>query len=510
MVRGMGYILSLDAGTTSSRALIVNKEGEVVALSQKPFRQIYPHPGWVEHDPKEMIETQLLVIQEALEQGNIPPQEIAAIGIANQRETTILWDKKTGETLGNAIVWSDRRTKEFCDAFSEETQKEVHAKTGLYIEPYFSASKIAYILDHFPGARERAERGDLCFGTVNTFILWHLTDKRIFATDVSNASRTLLFNLHTQSWDRDLLSLFNIPEKILPQIVTNSEIYGETRVHPLTHGVPITSMVGDQQASLFAQNCFREGDLQCTYGTGSFIMMNIGETPALSQHKLLTTVAWKIPPYNMQYAIEGLVYAAGSVVEWLKDGLGIIKSPKEMADLAASVHESGGLSFVPTFNGLASPYWNAHARGVLLGITASTTIGHIARAALEGIAHQVSDVIEAMKQDSKLTLKTMKVGGGMSDNLFLMQVQADLLQTPVARSSQKEMTALGAAYMAGLAIGYWTSIEEISYYWKVDRTFEPLLKKQEVEERKKIWQRAIEITELWANGGKKDETRNLS
>lgn len=494
----MKYVLSIDAGTTSSRALLINKKGELVGVEQKPFTQHYPNHGWIEHDPIELIDTQFDVISQLLTKSGVFPEDIEAIGIANQRETTIVWDKETGEPIWKAIVWNDRRNPDCFSDVKAKHEKLVHDKTGLFIEPYFSASKIDWILNEVKGARERAENGELLFGTVNTWILWHLTGKKVFATDVSNASRTLLFNIHTLEWDEELLKLFDIPKAMLPAVVSNSEVYGKTDAKIFPFPIPIAGMAGDQQAALFGHACFNIGDAKCTYGTGAFMMMNTGPKPTKSKHKLLTTVAWQLGKTPCEYALEGLVYSAGSAVSWLKNKLGIIKTAKEIESLAYSVPDSGYVYFVPSLNGLACPYWNAHASGSIFGIKASTNIGHIARATLEGIAFQVDDVLSAMQKDTGVAINNIKGDGGMSENVFLLQIQSDLLGVDIARSSSKEMTALGAGYLAGLAVDFWKDRDEIKKLWKSDRKFTQEMKKSDVTLMKKHWKQAVKLTQAWA------------
>lgn len=499
----MGYILTLDQGTTSSRALIIDKTSQIIGIQQESFNQHYPNHGSVEHAPTEIWDTQIKMAKLVLETSGISSKEIEAIGIANQRETSLLWDRRTGEPLWNAIVWSDRRTKSRCDSLEEKWEKTVHQKTGLFLESYFSASKIEWLLNKVDPDRKRAKNGEICFGTINTWLLWKLTTGGVFATDIANASRTLLYNIHSLDWDDELLNLFNIPREILPEVKSCSEVYGQTSPGIFETQIPIASMIGDQQASLFGHTCFSPGELKCTYGTGAFLMMNTGSKPIMSNNRLLTTIGYKIGKEEVQYAVEGLVYAAGSVINWLIDSLGIIKTAKEIEGLAYSVPDSGGVYFVPALNGLATPYWNAYAKGTLLGITPSTNIGHILRATLEGIAYQVSDIVELMKEESSQMIPRIKCGGGMSENGFLLQIQADLLGIPIARATHKEMTALGAGYLAGLAVGYWTSHSELINLWSSDRTFEPNMKEGDRALMKKTWKRAIDCTQLWTQGNGK-------
>lgn len=494
----MKYILSIDAGTTSSRAVLIDQKGEIIGIEQKPFTQHYPDHGWVEHNPLEIYETQMDVISQLLTKSGIYPEDIEGIGITNQRETTVIWDKKTGQPIWNAIVWNDRRTADSFAEIKAKHSKKVQEKTGLLIESYFSASKIDWLLNNVKGAREKAEAGDLCFGTINTWLLWKMTNGAVFATDVSNASRTLLFNIHTLEWDEELLMLFNIPSQILPKIVSNSEVYGKTDCPTFPFPVPIASMIGDQHASLFGQACFNIGDVKCTYGTGAFMMMNTGQKPVVSKNKLLTTIAWKIGDKPCDYALEGVVYAAGSVVTWLKDKMGLIKTAKEVESLAYSVPDSGGVYFVPALVGLASPYWNAQATGTIFGIRPSTNIGHMARASIEGIAFQVDDVLATMQKDARSEIKRIKFDGGMSENIFLMQIQSDLLGVDIARAHSKEMTALGAAHLAGMAVGFWKDLNEVSELWKSNRKFTPELKKSDVSKMKRSWKHAVKLTHEWA------------
>ncbi len=496
----MKYVLAIDAGTTSSRALLIDQEGKIIGIEQRSFLQHHPQPGWLEHDPKELWETQCIVISELLRKTGIPLHEISAAGITNQRETTIVWERATGKPIWNAIVWSDRRTTESLTPIKAEHESLIREKTGLFVESYFSASKIAWILNHVEGAYERAQKGELCFGTVNSWLLWHLTKGEVFATDLVNASRTLLFNIHTLDWDSELLKIFNIPREMLPEVKSNSEIYGMTNCDILPHPIPIASMIGDQQASLFGHACFNKGDVKCTYGTGSFLLMHTGEKPIPSQHNLLTTVAWRLGSNPCEYAIEGLVYSTGSVVSWLMDYLGIIKTAKEIESLAFSVPDNGGLFFVPALNGLASPYWNESVRGTIFGISASTNIGHVARAALEGIAFQVTDVLEAMQKDAASPIRQIKCDGGMSEDIFVMQTQADLVGISLARSASKEMTALGAGFLAGLAVGFWKNLDQVKALWESDRKFTPNQSSSDMLKMKYDWKRAVKIAQDWTSG----------
>ena len=488
------YILALDQGTSSSRAIVFDGHGQAKAVSQKEFTQIFPKPGWVEHNPMEIWSSQASVIAEAITSIDINGLDIAAIGITNQRETTIVWDAETGEPVYNAIVWQDRRTSEFCDKLKKDGHTDlIRNKTGLIIDAYFSATKIHWILENVPGARRKAEEGRLRFGTVDTWLIWMLTRGEIHVTDVSNASRTMLFNIHTLEWDKELLTLFNIPESMMPQVKSSSEVYGYTKTTLFAHEVPIAGIAGDQQAALFGQMCTEPGSVKNTYGTGCFLLMNSGERPIMSSNNLLTTVAWKIGD-KVNYALEGSIFVAGSVVQWLRDGLGIIKSSSEVEELAASVPDNGGVYFVPALTGLGAPHWDQYAKGSIYGISRGTTAAHIARAALEGIAFQTMDIVNAMQKDADITLKELKVDGGASRNNLLMQFQADILGTSVIRPTVTETTALGAAYLAGLAVGYWESLDHIKSQWGVDTEFTPSAAEEDVDALKKGWADAIRRT----------------
>jgi glycerol kinase len=493
----MGYILALDAGTSKIRSLIVNELGYISAIEQQALSAQFPHPDWMEHDPEEIWKSQVSVVKKVMSSAMVGAGEIEAIGITNQRETTIVWDKKTSKPIYNAIAWNDRRTTDFCTKMKKE-ESLIRNKTGLYLEPYFSASKIAWILDNVEGARIRAERGELAFGTVDTWLLWNLTGGKVFATDVSNASRTLLFNIHTMKWDEELLELFNIPSSLLPEVKESNAKFGETVKNLFQRPIPITAMIGDQQSALFGHGCFQVGDVKCTFGTCTNMMMNIGSKPSKSKHKLLTTVAWKEKGEPTTYALEGVVYSAGSVIRWLQESLGLIHTAKEIEGLAYSVSNSGGVYFVPALSGLATPYWNANARGTILGISPATNVGHIARATLEGIAYQVTDALTAMQKDAKSLIEKIKCDGGMTEDLFFMKLQADLINIPLTRAQNKEVTALGAAFLAGLAIGYWKNKEEIQKLWQSDRLFLPEMDRKEAESMKERWHKAIKSTELWA------------
>ena len=485
------YILALDQGTSSSRAILFDKTGQPKAISQKEFTQIFPKPGWVEHNPKEIWSSQASVIAETISAEGINGSNIAAIGITNQRETTIVWDAESGEPIYNAIVWQDRRTSAYCDTLKKDGRADlIRSKTGLIIDAYFSATKIRWILENVPGARRKAEEGRLRFGTVDTWLIWKLTRGEVHVTDVSNASRTMLFNIHTLDWDDELLRLFGVPKSMLPQVKSSSEIYGKTKGTLFAYEVPIAGIAGDQQAALFGQMCTEPGSVKNTYGTGCFMLMNSGERPIMSANKLLTTVAWKIGD-KVTYALEGSIFVAGSVIQWLRDGLGIIRSSSEAEPLAASVPDNGGVYFVPALTGLGAPYWDQYATGTLFGITRGTKAGHIVRAALEGIAFQTMDIVNAMQKDAGITLKELKVDGGASRNNLLMQFQADILGTSVIRPQVTETTALGAAYLAGLATGYWGSIEEIRSLWAIDKEFTPSSSDDEVKRLKDGWKNAV-------------------
>ena len=488
------YILALDQGTSSSRAIVFDKHGQPKAVSQKEFTQIFPKPGWVEHNPMEIWSSQASVIAEAITSIDINGLNIAAIGITNQRETTIVWDAETGEPVYNAIVWQDRRTSEFCDGLKRDGRTDlIRSKTGLIIGAYFSATKILWILENIPGARQRAEEGKLRFGTVDTWLIWMLTRGEVHVTDVSNASRTMLFNIHTLEWDKELLRLFGIPESMMPQVKSSSEIYGYTKATLFAHEVPIAGIAGDQQAALFGQMCTEPGSVKNTYGTGCFMLMNSGERPIMSSNNLLTTIAWKIGD-KVNYALEGSIFVAGSVIQWLRDGLGIIRSSSEIEALACTVEDNGGVYFVPALTGLGAPHWDQYAKGCIYGISRGTTAAHIARASLEGIAFQTMDIVNAMQKDAGVTLKELKVDGGASRNNLLMQFQADILGTSVIRPTVTETTARGAAYLAGLAVGYWESIDHIKSQWGIDTAFRPLASAEKVESLKAGWADAIRRT----------------
>lgn len=491
------FILSFDQGTTSSRAIVFNKEGEIVSLAQKEFTQIYPQPGWVEHDALEIWSTQISVATEAVAKAQIMPANIAAIGITNQRETTVVWDKETGAPLYNAIVWQDRRTASYCNRLKEEGYDTlIQEKTGLIVDAYFSATKIKWVLDEVPGARKKAEEGKLLFGTVDSWLIWNLTGGKVHATDVTNASRTMIYNIHSLEWDDELLELFSIPKAILPAVCASSGIVGETSGQIFSAKIPIAGIAGDQQAALFGQMCTEVGMVKNTYGTGCFMLMNIGDKPTLSKSKLVTTIAWKIGE-KVEYALEGSIFIGGAVVQWLRDGLGVISSSAQVEELAKKVEDNGGLYLVPAFAGLGAPYWNGEARGMMVGMTRGTTSAHIARAALESIALQTMDVLNAMEADAETSIQELRVDGGATINNLLMQIQADVLQTKVVRPQITETTAMGAAYLAGLAVGYWKNLEEIQQQWKIQTTFTPA-KQQGIKTLIEGWEKAVKACRLWA------------
>lgn len=490
-------ILALDQGTTSSRAILFNHGGEIEYISQKSFEQIYPTPGWVEHDPNEIWSSQISVAAEVIAKAGISGLEVAAIGITNQRETTVVWDKESGEPVYNAIVWQDRRTSKYCDELKAEGHTEmIKKKTGLVLDAYFSATKLKWILDNVEGAREKAEAGKLCFGTVDTWLVWKLTRGKMFITDVSNASRTMLLNIHTLDWDNDLLELFNIPRAILPEVKQSSEIYGETATTLFSTKIPIAGIAGDQQAALFGQMCTTPGMVKNTYGTGCFLLMNTGKEAVESKNNLLTTVAWKING-EVNYALEGSVFVGGAAIQWLRDGLKLINSAEEVNDLAKTVEDNGGVYFVPALTGLGAPYWDQYARGTIVGVTRGTTNGHIARATLEGIAFQVYDIVKAMEADSGRPSLELRVDGGASASDLLMQIQSDLFSVKITRPKTLETTALGAAYLAGLAVGYWKNIDEIQSQWIVDKDFHPQLEKEKAAKMIHFWSKAVKRSQSW-------------
>ena len=470
----MKYILALDQGTTSSRAIVFAHSGSIVSVAQQEFRQIFPQPGWVEHDPQEIWATQSNVAAQALNKAGLTANDVAAIGITNQRETTVVWDRTTGAPIGHAIVWQDRRTAKACDRLKARgLAAKIRRKTGLVVDAYFSGTKLQWILENVPGAKARARAGDLAFGTVDSWLVWNLTSGRRHVTDPSNASRTMLFNIHTGDWDDELLKLFGVPRSVLPEVRSSSEVYGESTL--LGAAIPIAGIAGDQQAALFGQVCTRPGMVKNTYGTGCFMLMNTGPKPIASRNNLLTTVAWRIGD-RTEYALEGSIFIAGAVVQWLRDGLQIISASSDVEALASQVPDNGGVYVVPAFAGLGAPHWDQYARGLIVGLTRGSTRAHIARAALEGIAFQVADVLQAMQSDAKIRLKELRVDGGACANNLLMQFQADLLGVPVVRPKVSETTALGAAYLAGLAVGFWKDQSEIAAQWQTDRRFSAAMK----------------------------------
>ncbi len=493
----MKYLLTLDQGTTSSRCLVIDHSGKIISVAQMEFTQFFPQPGWVEHDPKEIWASQIAVAADALGRAAVSHNDIAAIGITNQRETTIVWDRKTGEPVFNAIVWQGRRTAPICDQMrADGLAPMIQSKTGLIIDAYFSGTKVRWILDNVPGAREKAERGELAFGTVDSWLIWELTKGRVHVTDETNASRTMLFNIHTRDWDDELLSALHVPRSMLPEAKSSSEVYGEISVATLG-GLPIAGIAGDQQAALFGQMCTKPGMVKNTYGTGCFMLMNTGTEPVPSKNNLLTTIAWR-RNNTTEYALEGSVFIAGAVVQWLRDGLGIIRAAPESEALAAKVEDNGGVYLVPAFVGLGAPHWDAYARGTIVGLTRGSTAAHIARAALEGIAFQVTDVLTAMEADSGIKLAELRADGGASANNLLMQFQANLLGVPVVRASNKETTAMGAAYLAGLAVDYFKSTDEIASNWGSDRTFEPKMGSDERQKLRASWNKALDRAKAWA------------
>ncbi len=496
----MAYILALDQGTTSSRAIVFSGDGSIKAVAQKEFTQIFPRAGWVEHDPNEIWASQIGVAIEAMGRAALTSADIAAIGITNQRETTIVWDRATGEPLYNAIVWQDRRTAEFCERLKADGAGPlVEQKTGLLIDAYFSASKIRWILDHVDGARARAGAGQLAFGTVDSWLIWKLTGGRQHVTDVSNASRTMLFNIHTLQWDTELLALFDVPASMLPDVRPSSGVYGETSTSLGVGQVPIAGVAGDQQSALFGQMCRTPGMSKNTYGTGCFLLQNIGTSPTPSRNQLVTTVAWQLGGVT-EYALEGSVFIGGAVVQWLRDGLGLIRTAADVEALALSVADNGGVYFVPAFAGLGAPHWDPFARGAIVGLTRGTTAGHIARAALESIAFQVADLLDAMAADCGIPATELRVDGGAAANNTLMQIQADLLGVPVVRPAVTETTALGAAYLAGLGVGFWKSSTELVGQWQVDRRFEPAMPAAESRALRQRWSAAVERSKSWEPG----------
>jgi glycerol kinase len=494
----MKAILALDQGTTSSRALLFNRDGDILASAQREFAQHFPQPGWVEHDAMEIWRSQRRVAAEAIAKSALSSADIGAIGITNQRETTVLWDRATGNPIAPAIVWQDRRTAEFCETLKRDGfEATIREKTGLVVDAYFSGTKLNWLLQHIPGARQRALRGELAFGTIDSWLIWQLTVGKVHATDVSNASRTMLFNIHTLDWDDDLLRAMDIPRSLLPKIVSSSEVIGETSCEGLPAGIPIGGVAGDQQAALFGQACHRRGMAKNTYGTGCFMLMNTGEAPVVSHHRLISTVAWRLEGKPAQYALEGSVFVGGAAVQWLRDGLGMIEKSSDAETLAASVPDSGGVMMVPAFVGLGAPYWDPNARGAILGLTRGSTRAHIARAAIEAIAFQSAELAGAMREDADVPLAELRVDGGASVNNFLMQFQADLLGVDVVRPKITETTALGAAYLAGLAVGFWKTPEEIASLWAIQRRFGPMLSREDAGTRIAAWRQAVDRTKNW-------------
>ena len=492
------YIMALDSGTTSNRCILFNRSGEVCSVAQKEFTQIFPQPGWVEHDADEIFATQLEVARQALSNIGATAADIAAIGITNQRETTIVWNKHTGRPIYNAIVWQCRRTAPYCDALVEAGLVDtIRSKTGLVIDPYFSATKIRWILENVPGAREQAENGELLFGTVETWLIWKLTGGKVHVTDYSNASRTMLFNINTLEWDRKILKGLDIPESMLPTPVPSSSIYGHTAAQFFGAPIPIAGAAGDQQAALFGQACFAPGQSKVTYGTGAFLLMNTGEKPIFSQNGLVTTITWGLDG-KVHYALEGSIFVAGAAIQWLRDELRFIESAADSEYMAQKVKDTNGCYVVPAFTGLGAPYWDAYARGAVVGLTRGVNKYHIVRATLDSIAYQTNDVLAAMEADSGITLSALKVDGGASANNYLVQTQADISGAPVLRPSCVETTALGAAYLAGLAVGYWSSLDEIQKNWAVDRSFSPNISDAHREKRIKGWKKAVHFAEGWA------------
>lgn len=493
----MSYIIALDQGTTSSRTLVFDHGGQVVAVAQKEFRQIFPQPGWVEHDANEIWSTQAGVTAEALGRAHIRNRDVAAVGITNQRETTVVWDRKTGQPIYNAIVWQDRRTARACEKLiADGAEETIRAKTGLVVDAYFSGTKIAWILDHVDGARARAERGELAFGTIDCWLASKLSSGKLHITDVSNAARTMLFNIHTRDWDDELLELLNVPRAMLPEVRSNSEVYGEVSTTLAVEGAPLAGLIGDQQGALMGQVCTEAGLAKNTYGTGCFLLMNTGTEAHSSKNKLLTTIAWEREGI-LNYAQEGSVFIGGAIVQWLRDGLKIIRDASQVEALAASVEDNGGVYLVPALAGLGAPHWDPYARGTILGITRGTTDAHIARAALEGIAYEVADLVSTMEDDSQTRMVELRVDGGAAANNLLVQFQADLLQIPVIRPTVLETTGLGAAYMAGLAVGYWKSLEEIAENWKVERRFEPQMSADQAARLRERWTDAVSRSRGW-------------
>jgi glycerol kinase len=493
----MSHILSLDQGTTSSRAIVFDHQGHIASVAQKEFEQIFPRPGWVEHDPREIWSSQIGVATEAISKAGLTAKDITAIGITNQRETTVVWERATGRPVYNAIVWQDRRTSELCDRLKADGHEETfRQRTGLVLDAYLAGTKLRWILDNVDGARAKAEAGELCFGTIDSWLVWNLTGGAHHVTDASNASRTLVYDIHEGDWDEELLDILQIPRSVLPEVRSSSEVYAETSRDTFASPIPVAGMAGDQQAALFGQRCVEPGMAKNTYGTGCFMLLNTGTEAVPSKHNLLTTIAWRIDG-KTEYALEGSVFIAGAVVQWLRDGLKIIRSAPEIEALSGTVEDNGGVYMVPAFVGLGAPHWDQYARGTIVGITRGTTGGHLARAALESIAYQVGDVLEAMEADSGIEIKELRVDGGAAQNDLLMQFQSDVLQAPTVRPKILETTALGAAYLAGLAVGYWKDQSEVSKQWEADRRFEPDLAAGTVQELRRNWRRALERSKAW-------------
>jgi glycerol kinase len=493
------YVLALDQGTTSSRAILFDRSGRIISLAQEEFPQIYPQPGWVEHDPEAIWQTQMATAQQAMDKVGVGATAVEAIGITNQRETTVVWDRQTGTPLHNAIVWQCRRTASICDELRASGWAErIRSKTGLVVDAYFSGTKLAWLLDRVPGLREKAEQGDALFGTIDSFLIWRLSGGQLHVTDVSNASRTMLFNIHSLDWDDDILAELSIPRTMLPQVRPSSEVYGSTEAGLLGAPVPIAGAAGDQQAALFGQTCFEAGQAKNTYGTGCFLLLNTGEQAVASARGLLTTIAWQLGEENAVYALEGSVFVAGAAIQWLRDGMGMIAHAAETEALARQVADTGGVYFVPAFVGLGAPYWDAYARGIIVGLTRGTDRKHLARAALEAICFQSRDLLEAMVADSGIGLEALRADGGAAANSLLMQLQADLVDVPVQRPAITETTALGAAYLAGLAVGYWSDLDEIAAQWQIEAEFRPAMSASRRDKLYAGWQRAVERSRNWS------------
>lgn len=492
----MSYILALDQGTTSSRSIIFDHDGNTISVGQQEYTQIFPQSGWVEHDPEEIFRSQIETALEALQRPDLKASDIAGVGITNQRETTVIWDRKTGEPIHNAIVWQDRRTSDWCSRFRESHGDLIKQKTGLECDAYFSASKIAWLLDNVDGARRRAEGGELAFGTIDTWLVWRLTNGRLHITDPSNASRTMLYDINSLEWDSELLDIFDIPHTLLPEVRSSSEIYGEIETPNELKGIKIAGIAGDQQAALFGQACFDTGSTKNTYGTGCFMLQNVGDSPVVSDHRLLSTIGWQIEG-RTEYALEGSVFIGGAVIQWLRDSLGVISDSSEVEALAGSMSDNGGVYFVPAFAGLGTPHWDQDARGLIIGLTRGTGKAHIARAAVESIAFQTADLLSAMNADSGVNLTELRVDGGATRNDLLLQFQADILQIPVVRSTTSETTALGAAYLAGLAVGFWLSKIELAQHWRVGRRFEPAMAQSIAKSMIVQWHDAVQRSLHW-------------